>query len=488
MIELDKIASRHALSVALALRAIGLVSLSAFVSLHVQIAGLFGAHGIDPMSGRVARVLEQAESPMLEAPSVLLLLGGTDGAMHATCMVGELASVAMMLGVGGGAAACVAYLAYLSFVSLGAPFLPLQWDTLLTESLAVAAIASPRTLRHVPLERSSAPHPLALFALWFLVGRLMFASGYVKLASGDDAWTSLRALDYHFETQPLPTLPGYAIHFAPSFLRSIGVVFTFVVELVLPWAILFGGLGRRIAAVGFTLLMVVIAVTGNYGFFDFLALALTIALIDDEALARLIARVRRAGWTLPQAPPSTTRGRLGVGVLASFQMFLGLLALLSTLGARPHFSDALLALDARVDPFRVANTYGLFAVMTRDRPIVIFEGSEDGETWREYDYRWQSGDPARAPAACMPHMPRLDWMVWFAGLSDRPEGWTVAVEIALLEARPDVLALFGRDPFEGRAPMFVRTVRYDYGFAPPGDSDWWSRTDRAPYGPTLEHD
>lgn len=483
MSALAAIAGKHALSMALVLRAIGLVALCAFVSLHVQIDGLFGAHGIDPMTRRVAQIEGLFEGPMWLVPSVFLWIGGSDAAMHATCVVGELASVLMILGIGGGLAPLVAYAAYLSFLSFGAPFFPLQWDTLLTESLVLAAIASPLTLRPVSLAAPRAPHPLALLATWLLVGRLMFASGYVKLASGDDAWSSLRALDYHFETQPLPTLAGYAMHFAPAFVRTFGVVLTFVVELVLPFAILAGTLGRRITAAGFALLLLTIAITGNFGFFDFLTLALTLSLVDDALLARAL---RRFAFTAQTGGPS--RARIGVGVLACAQASLGSIALLSTLGARPDLPDAVVAIDTACDPFRVANGYGLFAVMTRDRPIVVFEGSEDGETWREYDYRWQSGDPARAPAVCMPHMPRVDWMVWFAGLGDGPEPWIVATEQALLEARPDVLALFGRDPFDGRAPRFVRTVRYRYVFAALGDRDWWVRSDRAPYGPTLRHD
>ncbi|MFO0684126.1 MAG: lipase maturation factor family protein [Sandaracinus sp.] len=480
-----QLASRHALAAALTVRGIGLVALCAFVSLHVQVVGLFGAGGLLPMADRVDAVLAQAAHPMLEAPSLLLLVGGSDVAMHAVCFLGELASLATMLGVGGALAPLVAYATYLSFVSLGPPFLPLQWDTLLTESLVVAALLAPATLRPVALDRAPPPVPLALFGAWLLVGRLMFAAGYVKLASGDDAWSGLTALDYHFETQPLPNGLAYAMHFAPHGLHAAGVVFTFLVELVLPFAIFFGALGRRIAAGGFLALMTFIALTGNYGFFDALAAVLSLALVDDALLARVLARLRRGFALATTSAPSVTVRRT-ISALASAQAFLGLLALLSTIGARPAFPDALVALDVAADPFRVANGYGLFAVMTRDRPIVIFEGSDDGETWLGYDYRWQSGDPARGPAVCMPHMPRLDWMVWFAGLSDRPEPWTLALERALLEARPDVLGLFGHDPFDGRAPRYVRTVRYLYSFAPPGDEDWWLRTDRAPYGPTLQ--
>jgi hypothetical protein len=483
---LDRIASQYALAVALSLRAIGLTSLAAFLSLLTQVLGLFGEHGILPMVERVDRVEQLVAHPMSQAPSVFFVIGGSDAALVSTCLVGALASCAMIASVGGGLAPLVAYLAYLSFVSLGAPFLPLQWDTLLTESLAVAFLCSPRTMRHVPLERPHVPEPAALFALWFLITRLMFASGYVKLASGDEAWRSLRALDYHFETQPLPTLAGYALHFGPSIVRSCGVLMTFVVELGLPFAVLFGARGRRVAARGFALLLVVIAVTGNYGFFDWLALALTVALVDDETIEHVIAKVRGGFRVTVERLAVHRLVRVRSALAAACQFLLATLVLCMTLGLSEWIPEPVRAVADAVEPFRLANHYGLFAVMTRDRPIVIFEGSDDGVTWREYDYRWQSGDPARAPAVCMPHMPRVDWMAWFAGLNDQPEPWTIATEIGLLEARPQVLELFGRDPFEGRAPRYVRSVRYRYAFAPWGDEDWWVRFDRHEYGPTLQ--
>ena len=116
----------------------------------------------------------------------------------------------------------------------------------------------------------------------------------------------------------------------------------------------------------------------------------------------------------------------------------------------------------------------------------MFEGTSDGAEWRAYDYRHQSGELSRGPSQCIPHMPRLDWMIWFAGLGDFESNvWITAVERGLLEARPDVLALFGTDPFHGERPHQVRAVRYFYRFAPPGDRDWWVRTDRMPYGPPL---
>jgi hypothetical protein len=485
---LERTAEKHALSIALALRGIGLVSLCAFVSLHVQVHGLFGADGIDPMTRRLGVVEDAAEHPFFVVPTLFLFVGGSDAALDLVCVLGELASVAMVLGLAVGPAALAAWLAYLSFVAIGTPFIPLQWDTLLSEALVLAALAAPPVLR-ARLGRPVPPRPLALLAFWFLIGRLMFAAGWVKLASGDPSWSGLTALDHHFETQPLPTLAGAAMHFAPHALHAAGVVFTFLVELVLPFAILAGESGRRIAAGGFALLLTVIAITGNYGFFDFLAMVLALSLIDDAVIVRALARWRFSLEGMATLSHRAAQGTARVtSALTALPMLLGLVALLSTFGLRASLPSALLSLDETLDPFRLASGYGLFAVMTTTRPIVVFEGSDDGVTWHEYDYRWQSGDPARGPATCMPHMPRLDWMVWFAGLvaedGGPPPPWISLVERGLLEAQPGVLSLFGRDPFHGRPPRHVRAVWYHYALAAPGDAAWWVRTGGAPFGPT----
>jgi hypothetical protein len=470
--------SSYALSTALFGRGLGLVTLVAFASLHAQVLGLFGSDGIDPMTRRVSFLADSfGVDAFLAAPSVFFVVGGSDGALSGACLLGELAGLAMMLGVLSGPLSLLAYVLYLSFCSLGAPFLPLQWDTLLLESLVIGAIVLPWS-KHQRLDACREPTPLARAVVWLLVARLMFASGFVKLASGDEAWWSLRALDHHFETQPLPTGLAYALHFGPRWLRTLGVVVTFLVELVLPFAVPFGVLGRRIAAAGFVALMVFIGLSGNYGFFNLLTIVLSLSLLDDAAIERLLPkRLRARVGRVPVV--RTVNATRAANVAPALQMLLGSLALLSTLGARVPMPDAITSL-------RLTSTYGLFAVMTTDRPIVIFEGTTDGVEWRAYDYRYQSGDPARGPSQCFPHMPRLDWMIWFAGLGDfESNGWIRAVERGLLEARPNVLALFARDPFHGERPRSVRAVHYAYRFAAPGDPDWWERSDRVPYGPAL---
>jgi hypothetical protein len=133
-----------------------------------------------------------------------------------------------------------------------------------------------------------------------------------------------------------------------------------------------------------------------------------------------------------------------------------------SVGIRPEES-ALETIAESIAPFRIANRYGLFAVMTTTRPEIIVEGSEDGTTWLPYEFKYKPGDVRRRPAWVAPHQPRLDWQMWFTALAeDDTEPWFQRFIDRLLEASPDVLRLLRHDPFEGRRPRFVRArlMRY----------------------------
>src|SRR5262249_2595334 len=174
---------------------------------------------------------------------------------------------------------------YLSLTIVGNVFLGFQWDSLLLETGLLAVAFAPVRLWS-DLRRGMAPSRLALWPLRWLLFRLMFASGCVKLLSGDRTWHDLTALTFHYETQPLPTWVGWYAHQLPVGFQKASCAAMFGVELGIPFAIWFP---RRIRFVGcacFVLLQLAIMVTGNYTFFNYLALALCLTLLDDAVLAR----------------------------------------------------------------------------------------------------------------------------------------------------------------------------------------------------------
>ena len=116
-------------------------------------------------------------------------------------------------------------------------------------------------------------------------------------------------------------------------------------------------------------------------------------------------------------------------------------------------------------PFGIVNTYGLFAVMTTNRPEIIVQGSNDGRTWLDYEFKYKPGDLRRAARWVAPYQPRLDWQMWFAALSG-PQGasWFDNFVVRLLQGSPEVRGLLGKDPFARIAPKYVRALLFNYGF------------------------
>jgi lipase maturation factor 1 len=116
----------------------------------------------------------------------------------------------------------------------------------------------------------------------------------------------------------------------------------------------------------------------------------------------------------------------------------------------------------------IVNPYGLFAVMTTERPEITIEGSRDGSNWREYVFKYKLGPLERAPLWNMPHQPRLDWQMWFAALDNvAGQPWFASLLQRLLEGSPEVLGLLKSDSFADKPPKYVQALIYDYRFATP---------------------
>jgi hypothetical protein len=138
----------------------------------------------------------------------------------------------------------------------------------------------------------------------------------------------------------------------------------------------------------------------------------------------------------------------------------------------------------------MVNGYGLFSVMTTERPEIIVEGSDDGVTWRAYEFKWKPGDVHCRPYFVAPHQPRLDWQMWFAALSYyQSTPWFHQFLMRLLGNSPDVLALLRRNPFPAKPPRFIRAAVYDYRFTDfagrRATGACWRRERRGLYSPVL---
>jgi hypothetical protein len=470
-------AGRFAFSSWLFLRLLALVHLVAFSSFWVQLEGLVGPRGLLPATryfGAVREQLGSTAASFAQLPSLAWFFG-TEAFLHVLCAAGVALSCLLFAGIAPALCLALLWAAYLSLSCAGQIFFNFQWDALLLEITLLAVFVAP--WRWVPLWRPHEPPRLARWLVWWLLFRLMFFAGYVKLASGDPTWRDLTALTFHYETQPLPTPLGWFAHQLPATLQRASCAGMFVIELVAPFLLFAPRCLRHNAAFLLGALMVAIALTGNYTFFNVLALALCLFCFDDAALARCLparVRLRLPATTDAPVPPAPASPRFAA--LAAAVFILPYTALQS-FGAQ----RLLAPVAAHVGPFRSFNNYGLFAVMTHPRPELIFEGSHDGRTWEPYELPHKPGALDRPPTWVAPHQPRLDWQLWFAALGapDR-NPWVLAVCEHLLRGTPEVLALFAHNPFAGQPPRFVRVVRYEYRFTDratrAASGHWWRRT------------
>ena len=460
---------------ALFTRGIAFVYAVAFVSLWRQVHGLIGTDGILP----VGRYLESAAGQLGRSDAVLRLptllwFDAGNMALHLLCAGGTLAALLALTGAAPAICLALCWICYLSLVHAGQVFLSYQWDILLLEAGFLAILWTPLTLRPLLIWPGVPPRGVVWVSRWLLF-RLMWSSGVVKLLSGDPTWRNLTATTFHYETQPIPVWTSHYFHHLPPWVHAIEVLSTFGVELVLPLAIFGPRRWRLAAAAGFVGLQLVIALTGNYGFFNVLSLVLCLPLILDTT-ARQAAAVRR--WPGAVVVPVT-----------ALLFVLGAANLTRTMGLQIPGTGWLQPLRRALAPLHLSGGYGLFASMTTKRPEIVVEGSLDGSTWQAYEFRWKPTDPDRRPTFAVLHMPRLDWQLWFAALRGYNRApWFGHLAARLLEGSPVVLGLLEADPFAGTPPQYLRARLFDYHFSTPAQrahGTWWRRSRPRPYTPVL---
>src|SRR6266516_2130687 len=467
------------------LRAAGLIYLIAFVSLWVQVDGLIGANGISPVNQFLPAVHEQLGRQAYSLLPTLCWFNSSNTFLHFLCGAGVAFSLLLVFGLAPVICLSAFFVFFLSLTISGQTFLSFQWDILLLETGFLSIFLAPCRLLQKREQESPTSHA-ALFLLKLLLFKLVVMSGVVKLTSGDDCWWNLTALDYHYWSQPLPTIFGWWADQHPEWFKHFSVGFCMAVEIIAPFFIWAPRRPRLIAAGLMIFLQLVIALTGNYCFFNLLTLALCLLLIDDGVVASpRDARMFRTAKPL-QDYLSTSSAIIVLIVTLPINGWL----VFTAFKPDAAWPRTLAFAYQHLEPFRIVNGYGLFRVMTKDRREIMVEGSTDGIDWLPYEFKWKPGDVNRAPGWCAPHQPRLDWQMWFAALGTPEQNpWFVRLAICLLKGKTDVTRLFAHDPFPNQPPRYIRAILYRYRFTTAKEhrqtGAWWKRGELGEYLPAV---
>jgi hypothetical protein len=470
------------------LRALGLIYFSAFLALVFQARGLIGTQGILPAAEYLDGAATLGAARFWYVPTLLWISRG-DHMLMAICWTGLIASLLLAANIWPRPMLLLCFVCFLSFVAPAQEFSGYQSDGMLLEAGFLALFLAPAGPRP-GMGADRPPMRAAILLLLWEWFRIYFESGLVKLDSGDPTWHNLTAMYEYYQNGPLPTWVGWYLQHLPHWFHIATAGLTLVMELFLVWMALLPGRWRVACFCIVTAWQIGVIASANYAFLNYLVLVLAILLLDDATLRRFLPQRRRPQPVPPPARRSRIPQELRIGAAAAILLWVayaGTVPLVRMFLPQAPLPEG--PVEA-LEPFRIANEYGLFAVMTPHRFEIEFQGSNDGEHWTAYPFRFKPQDPHRAPGIYAPYQPRFDWNLWFASLGTADQNPLVLrTQVLLLQNDKPVLGLFAADPFHGQAPRFVRTVLWQYWFSTPEekqrDGVWWTRKLIGPYGPTL---
>jgi predicted DCC family thiol-disulfide oxidoreductase YuxK len=477
------------------LRVLGVIYVIAFVSLWVQVDGLIGSNGISPINETLPTIHQQLGGRAYSLLPTLCWFDSSNAFLHFLCGAGVVSSLLLIAGFIPGVSLIALFVFYLSLTIAGQTFLSFQWDILLLETGFLSIFLAPWQIWpkrgwEPPVSRA------ALFLLKLLLFKLMLMSGVVKLTSGDDSWWNLTALNYHYWSQPLPTVFGWWADKSPEWFKHFSVAFCLVVEVIVPFFIWAPRRPRLMAAGLMIFLQIIIALTGNYCFFNLLTIALCLLLIDDAVVGQSVeGRAPASPASQELRPPITASVTYQLSIYAAIAVIVvefpfNAWLIFSAFKPQSRPPAGMATLYEQLEAFRIVNGYGLFRVMTKDRGEIIIEGSADGIDWLPYEFKWKPGKIMGAPGWCAPHQPRLDWQMWFAALgAPRQNPWFGGLIVRLLQGSPDVTRLLAHNPFPDQPPRYIRARFYRYRFTTVAEhrqsGAWWTRQELGEYLPTV---
>jgi hypothetical protein len=469
------------------LRLLGLVYAMAFLTLALQGPALIGPNGLLPTTDfldAVAGELGSRAAGFWRLPSLFWWSAG-DAALRAVGWGGVALSLLVVAGYANALLLAALCALQISICNVGQVFYGFGWEIQLVETGFLAIFLCP-LVDGRPFPRRAPPVAVIWLLRWLAV-RIMWGAGLIKLR-GDPCWRDLTCLDFHFETQPVPSPLSIYFHALPAWAHKAGVLFTHLVEIVAPFFVFGTRRMRVVAGALMVALQVILIVSGNLAFLNWLTLVPIFACFDDRLWRRLLPRRLAARADAARAAAAPSRAQAAVaGLLAACVALLSVPPMLNLVSGRQRMNASFTRLP-------LVNTYGAFGSVGRERDQLVFEATNDevitdATRWLPYQFKCQPGDPARRPCWMSPYHYRLDWLLWFAAMEGPAEhAWAVHLVWKLLLADPAALSLLASAPFGATPPRYVRVEHYRYRLAPPGGAAHWQRTRIGPWLPPLTRD
>ena len=466
------------------LRLLGFVYAVAFLVAAQQLVPLIGGHGLTPANHFLAAIQSQLGSStkcMWRVPT-LFWFGLSDNLLSTFSWIGFALSLVVLAGYANAIILAILWMMYMSIVHVGQIWYGYGWEIQLLETGFLSIFLCP-LLDGRPFPKCRPPLLIIWLFRW-LGFRIMIGAGLIKLR-GDPCWRDLTCLYYHYETQPIPNPISRYLHFAPHWFHQVETAWNHFIELIVPWFSFGPRHARHIAGVLLVSFQIILIISGNLSFLNYITIIPFLACFDDTFLRHVLPKsiVRRAERAAQESEPSRIENTIAI-VLSILVVYLSIAPVLNLVSGRQ-------LMNYSYDPLDLVNTYGAFGSVGRERPEIIFEGTDDtfitGDTkWREYEFKAKPGDPNRRPAIIAPYQPRIDWQIWFAAMASPAEyPWTLHFVWKLLHNDPGTLSLLANNPFPNAPPHYIRARLYRYRFAPLGDRTWWKREPIGEWLPAL---
>ena len=454
-------------------RGVAALYLVAFVSSLNQFRALLGEHGLLPAPVLLDWVAEKKERRRMLHPTIFLRIRYTDRRLVTLCVAGIIVAAALVGGVPQWGPPWVPmlcflalWLGYMSVVSIGQTFYSFGWEMLLLEAGFLAAF----------LGSNDQPPPTVVIVLfWWLLFRVEFGAGMIKIRGGRE-WRDLTALTYHHETQPMPGPFSRQAHLLPRWFHRVEVIGNHVAQLVVPFFVFVpilsvwipGPIPQVVGAVAAAIMIATqlwLVATGNFAWLNWVTIVIAFSAVGVPGIGSVSGAEEPGG-----SPAGGADWPLWPGIPLYWLIITcaaGMLVVALSLPALRNLFARRQLMNASFNRWQLANAYGAFGTVTKERVEIVVEGSidDDGLLWQEYEFRGKPGDVRRIPRQFAPYHLRLDWLMWFLPLGRSLDDWFTVFLLRLLEADAPTLALLRTDPFGGAPPRWVRAVSYRYRFA-----------------------